>query len=515
LFYKALSPRPILTIQFCGAARTVTGSQYYFEYTSTSGKAFRFCLESGMFQVGQKANLHKVNSHLLFDPRKLDCIVLTHAHLDHCGRIPYLVKRGFGGRIYSTKATMKIAEVVLRDAAILNSTDSKNPDYYFPVKGLRKKEITDTEEKFRSRQVAQKISPEDLGTDSYGLYDTADVETAMSRFRTYEYHQKFKIHDEIEVEFFDAGHILGSAYVCFHFLKTGKKLVFSGDLGNTGKPIIQDPEMPHKLEDVSHVIVETTYGDRLHGKKEPKTKLKDICGKALRKGGQVFIPSFSVERAQEVIYFLVELMRSGKLPQVPIFLDSPMAQKVLQITLEHPELYDESMHDKITHKAHPLIYGQLKILETSDDSKLLNDYKKPCIVIAGSGMLNGGRIMKHARFHLKNPKNTFIMVGYQAEGTLGRKIWDGAKVVEIDYQEVEVKAAIEMVSEFSGHADRKILKEWVSSMLMASPQVPTTVFLTHGEKRSSLAFGEEIKYNFPGDNVVTHWPYFGEKVELF
>jgi metallo-beta-lactamase family protein len=469
-----------------------------------------------MFQVGQKANLFKVNSHLLFDPRKLDCIVLTHAHLDHCGRIPYLVKRGFGGRIYSTKATKKIAEVVMHDAAILSTADDRNPDYYFPVKGLRKKEIDDDSERFRSKKVADKINPELLNTESYGLYSTSDVETAVKRFRTYEYHEPFKIHDEIEVEYFDAGHILGSAYVCFHFLKTGKKLVFSGDLGNKGKPIIQDPEMPNKLGDVSHVIVETTYGDRAHGEKDPKKKLQDICGKVLRKAGQVFIPSFSVERAQEVIYFLVELMRSGKIPKVPIFLDSPMAQKVLQITLDHPELYDESMHDMITNKAHPLIYQQLKILETSDDSKRVNGYNKPCIVIAGSGMMNGGRILKHARFHLSNPKNTFILVGYQAEGTLGRKIWEGIKQVEIDYQEVEVKADIQMVSEFSGHADKHILKEWVSNLIIGSDQdKDTTVFLTHGEKQSSLAFGEELKHSFPGDNVKTYWPFFGEKIELF
>jgi metallo-beta-lactamase family protein len=351
----------LLTVTFAGAARTVTGSQYYLQYTpDAGGKPFRFCIDSGMFQVGQKVNLFKVNSHLIFDPRLLDCVVLTHAHLDHCGRLPYLVKRGFGGKIYSTRATREITEVTLMDAAALSKNDPSNPDYFFPVKGFRKIDVTHQKDKFISSEVANEILPYKLAQANYGLYDQGDVEITMSRFKTFEYHSKFLIHNDLEIEFMDAGHILGSAFVIIHHIPSGKKIIFSGDLGNLDKPIIEDPEFPRGITSITHIFTETTYGNRLHGQLDPKQKLREMCYKPLKSGGKVFIPSFSIERAQEVIYFLVELMRENKLPQVPIFLDSPMAQKVLEIALDHPELYDDEMAEKIKTKAHPLIYQQLK-----------------------------------------------------------------------------------------------------------------------------------------------------------
>jgi metallo-beta-lactamase family protein len=493
----------MLSVTFCGATRTVTGSQYYLEYVAPDGSKFNFCLDSGMFQVGQKVNLYKLNSYLVFDPKKLDCIVLTHAHLDHCGRIPYLIKMGFGGKIYSTLATKQIAEVVMRDSARHNSEGYLAPDFGGLVDSPNGTSTANIEDKNSSRNILP------------ALYTEVEVDTAMGRFVTHEYLDKFRIHPNLEVEFHDAGHILGSAFAIFTEISSGKQVVFSGDLGNEHKPIIEDPEMPATPPGLTHIFTETTYGNRVHPKVDTKQHLREIAKKTLRRGGKLIIPSFSVERAQEVIYYLVELMREGKIDQVPIYLDSPMASKVLEICLQHPELYDREIRDKIADNANPLRYKNLKILETVHDSKTVNDNHKPCILIAGSGMLNGGRILKHLQFHLNNPLNTLLFVGYQAEGTLGRKILEGAEEVEIEEKMVEVLAQLETMNEFSAHADSRILKNWVLSLMQDLPdgQVPT-VFLMHGEKEASLTFGKELENSFLS-KIKTYWPRFSEKVVMW
>lgn len=500
----------MLSVTFCGAARTVTGSQYFLEYQSHDGSKFVFCLDSGFFQVGQKVNLNKINSHLLFDPRIVDAIVLTHAHLDHCGRIPYLVKMGFGGKIYATEATKKIAQIVMEDTAKHGSEGGATPDIQ-QVLGRDNSayaEDSDTVISKKVSKIADKILTE-------GLYALAHVDQTMTRFKTFEYHQKFRIHPNLEVEFWDAGHILGSAYVVITELSSGKKIVFSGDMGNDGKPIIEDPEMPPALENITHIFTETTYGNKVHGQLEPKKKLLDITNKTLKRGGKLFIPSFSVERAQEVIYFLVELMREGKIDNVPIYLDSPMASKVLQVTLEHPELYDASLRARIKENANPLIYKNLKILETTDDSKTINKRNKPAIIIAGSGMMTGGRIIKHLQHNIENPLNTVLVVGYQAHGTLGREIFDGASEVEIEGRSFQVKAEIASITEFSAHADQLLLKKWIVSLVHKPKTLSNpTIFLMHGEKEASLGFGIEIESSLQ-NTVKTYWPRFGEKVLLW
>jgi metallo-beta-lactamase family protein len=288
----------------------------------------------------------------------------------------------------------------------------------------------------------------------------------------------------------------------------------SGDLGNINKPIIEDPEMPCCFPQLTHIFTETTYGNRLHGTLDPKEKLRKAVYKTLKRKAKVLIPSFSVERAQEIIYYLVELMRENKIPHVPIYLDSPMASKVLEIVLDHPELYDEAMRDKIADKTHPLRYDHLKILETAADSKTLNNRNKPCIIIAGSGMLTGGRILKHLLFNLDNPNHTMIFVGYQATGTLGRQIVDGATEVEIEGKVLAVRNELAFINEFSAHADQLTLKKWIISLVKDIPQgregsKPPMVFLMHGEKEASLALGAELEGSFQS-RVDTYWPHFGE-----
>lgn len=506
----------MLSVQFCGATRTVTGSQYYLQYVAPDGSKFNFCIDSGMFQVGGRVNLFKVNSHLIFEPKTLDAIVLTHAHLDHCGRIPYLVKSGFGGKIYSTKATKEIAEVVMTDAAKLATADEGQKAFYFPVKGMTSTELH--QENWDVKGIADKVSNPKFpipNKANVGLYALEDVEQTMPRFETHEYHQVFNIHPNLQVEFWDAGHILGSAYLNITEISSGKNVVFSGDLGNINKPIIEDPERPVCVKNLTHIFIETTYGNKSHGKLDPKGKLRNIAFETLdRQKGKLLIPAFSIERCQEIIYFLTELMRENKLPNVPIYLDSPMGAKVLSICLEHTELYDQDLKDQINRGQNPLIFKSLQILNTPADSKLLNHQDKPCIIIAGSGMLNGGRILKHLFYHAGDPKNTILMVGYQAEGTLGRKLLDGDKEIVVEDKKIEVRAKIEIITEFSAHADQGILKHWIADWVNCPQKYKPTVFLMHGEKEASLGFGEELKSAFP-NRVDTYWPYFGEKVELW
>jgi len=515
-----------LSVTFCGAARTVTGSLYYLEYQSLDGSKFNFAIDAGMFQVGQKVNLFRINSHLLFDPKKLDAIVLTHAHLDHCGRIPYLIKMGFGGKIYSTPATKEIAQIVMEDAARQQTGVVRQEEFYFNEDGMRRDEIENDfipttpfskTDKLSLASKASLISHEKINqmlkkNQPLVLYSSIEVNQTMGRFVNQPYQKWFEIHPNLEIQFQDAGHILGSAFVLIKEKSTGKTIIFSGDLGNPGKPIIQNPVLLQPQNNLTHIFCETTYGNRLHGNLDPKSKLKLIAKKALQNKGKMLIPSFSVERAQEIIYFLVELMRENAIPQVPIFLDSPMASKVLEVCLDHPELYDEQMQNKVANKKNPLRDKLLHTLESVEESKSLNHQKEACIIIAGSGMVNGGRILKHLEFNIENPNHTLVFAGYQAEGTLGRKIFDGASHVQIEGRNFEVKCKIEMISEFSGHADQAMLKRWIISLL-PQKKVPT-LFLMHGEKQSSLAFGEEMKAVLPG-RIQTYWPHFGEKVSLW
>lgn len=506
-----------LRCSFFGAARTVTGSLYHLEYMGGDGKVFRFIVDAGMFQVGSRANLYRVNSFLGFDPKKVDCLVLTHAHLDHCGRIPYLVKMGFRGEIYSTPATREIAEVVMSDAARMREDNGHAPDEYLDMEFFQKQQYKakfdgndNTHEKPQLEAIRENL---DKGEGFLKLYSTADVAQTASQFKTYKYHRPFKIHEDLEVEFFDAGHILGSSYVKITNLVTKKVIVFSGDLGNIDKPIIEDPEMLEKIENLTHVFTETTYGDTIHGQKHPKEKLYEACNDTLVAGNKVFIPSFSVERAQEIIYFLYELMEEKKLPYVPVYLDSPMANAVVDIVLNHEELYDREMEEKINSNNNPFTWKNLQVLETGDDSKTLNHRQGPCIVIAGSGMMTGGRIMKHMKFNISNPKHMLVFCGYQAEGTMGRDITDGAREVEIDGIPLEVNIQQSMIREFSAHADQLTLLKWLDAMTIKTGSPRTHLFLMHGETKAVLAYEKLVNESLP--NIDCVWPKFAETIDMW
>jgi metallo-beta-lactamase family protein len=510
--------KTLLTIQFCGAARTVTGSMYFLEYTQSNGSVFRFLVDAGMFQVGQDVSLFKMNSSLLFEPEKLDAVILTHCHLDHCGRLPYLVKKGFGGRIYSTPASKELTEIVLFDSARTQDKNSNDSRYHFEELGIKTKDVDPSLD-------AQFFVPSSIHQDEV-LYDINDVQMTMGRFKTFDYKQSFEIVEGLWVEYRDAGHILGSANVVISEVKNTeakREIIFSGDLGNPGKPIIQDPSIHTDLKNLTHIVIESTYGDRLHPKLEPKKRLKEVISKTSRRKGKVLIPSFSVERAQEVIYYINELMRDNEIPQMPVYLDSPMANKVLEVCLEHPELYDENLRQKVQEKANPLIYKHLKILDTVAQSKAINDSTESSIIIAGSGMLNGGRIIKHVLREGEKAENSLIFVGYQASGTLGRKIIDlwreNKKIeVEIENKKLNINLEIVVINEFSAHADQAMLRQWVSSLVLNSKATgtdnPVKVFITHGESQASNTLAQELQSQHQAD-IATYWPHFGEKVQIW
>ncbi|MGL4758706.1 MAG: MBL fold metallo-hydrolase [Patescibacteria group bacterium] len=503
-----------LKVTFCGAARTVTGSLYKLEYTDKNGKPFNFILDAGMFQVGGRASLYRVNSYLVFDPKTIDAMVLTHGHLDHCGRIPYLFKMGMDCPIFCTPATADIAEVVMRDAARMQKNDEgKLPQEYLDMEYFQKESYKKKFEEGKG-EVSQleKIKEKFVEGDGYlKLYSDENVTQAVTKMIQYDYHKKFKIHPEIEVEFFDAGHIIGSAYVVFNFLEHNKRVVFSGDLGNIDKPIIEDPEVPPIIDNLAAIFTETTYGNKIHGTKQPKLKLQEAIDPILKNGNKVFIPSFSVERAQEVIYFLYELMEEKKIPYVPVYLDSPMAQKVVDICIEHENLYDDEMEKKESMKRNPFTWKNLKVLESKGESKSINHIQKPIIIIAGSGMMTGGRILKHVAMNAKNPDHLLMFCGYQAEGTLGRKIMDGATEIEIDGEVIPFAMQKINITEFSAHADRLTLEKWLKDMYNGKDT--PILFLMHGEADAVTFYQDIINKDIP--NLRTYWPKFSETVEIF
>jgi metallo-beta-lactamase family protein len=516
----------MLQVTFCGAARTVTGSMYFFEYHNPNYPKFNFCVDAGLFQVGQKANLFRINSHLLFDPKKLDALILTHGHLDHCGRIPYLTKMGFGGKIYSTPATKKVAEVVLEDAVKHQAENLKFPDFFFDAEGMSKQDLDFSQNtsftgllknpNFDHRVLKDREKISGL-IQKYGqsltLYSLEEVGQSLNRFETQEYRIPFLINPNLQVEFYDAGHILGSCYLRITELSSGQTIVLSGDLGKPGKPIIKDPEKPEIESKITHIFLETTYGDRVHSKESPQKKLQKILYKTYKQRGKLIIPSFSVERAQEIIYYLIELIADNKVPKMPIYLDSPMASKILDIFLNHPELYDNEMQQKIQQNLNPLTHKNLHILESTRESKSINEKEGPFVIIAGSGMVTGGRILKHLKLNIEDSNNIILFIGFQAHGTLGRRILDGARNIEIEGKALEVQSSLEVISELSGHADKQGLKNWIFDLIKDNKTKNPTAFLVHGEKEEAISMREELEFSFK--QIQTGWPHFGQKTTLW
>lgn len=439
-----------------GGVEGVTGSCFFVETSRT-----RFLVDCGFFQGGED---HRNNILFPFDPKSLDAVFLTHAHLDHSGRLPILIKHGFRGRIYCTEVTSSLTKIMLLDAAKI-----MEEDYH-------------TQTKKALRRGEKVIEP---------LYTEELVIKTANYFYSVEYNQVFKINDDVQITFRDAGHILGSAFIEFGIQENGetKKIIFSGDLGNKNKPIVKDPEKPN---DADVVFIETTYADREHRSfSETYEEFENAIHYAFSKGGNVIIPSFALERAQEIIYILRELYVNKKLPPCRVYLDSPLAILATNLFKKYLKYFDEDAQKIAAEGKDPFYFPYLIFSKSTEDSKAINSIKGKAIIIAGSGMCNGGRILHHLKHNLWDEKNCVVFVGFQAKGTLGRQIVNGEKTVYIYGEPIRVNAKICTINGFSSHADRRILLNWLSSI----PSLQK-VYLIHGENHVKNSFKEELEKSY-------------------
>jgi metallo-beta-lactamase family protein len=455
-----------MQIEFHGANKNVTGSCHLVK---CNGK--QLLVDCGMFQGGRDMDEENRND-FGFDPAAIDFLILTHAHLDHCGRIPLLVKRGFKGTIVCTPATRELARLVMLDSAGIQEQEAE-----YKAKKARR----------RGKRI-ENIEP---------LYDTLDALNSLDYFSDITgFEICHDLADGICITFYDAGHILGSAAVCMDLEENGKKrrVLFSGDLGYSGRIILRDPTRPPE-SDV--VVMETTYGDRLHKQLEPSVKeLYEAINKTLARGGNVLIPSFAMERAQEILYYLREGVEDGKLPDnMQVFLDSPMAISATEIFRRHPECYDEEAAQIFHSGQDPFSLPGLHFTRESAESMAINKISGGAVIIAGSGMCTGGRIRHHLKHNLWRDETSVVFVGYAARGTLARRIVDGNETVRIFGDKITVRADIYTIGGFSAHADQQELLAWHSKT-----GKPETTFLVHGEEDSMKVFAgllNETKVEMP------------------
>lgn len=462
-----------MRITFCGAAQTVTGSQHLIEVNGQ-----RILLDCGLYQ-GHRADTYERNQHFIYDPRTLDAMVLSHAHIDHSGNIPNLVKQGYTGDIITTFATRDLCASMLMDSAHIHESDAE----------------------FVNRKRAKRNQP-----PVEPLYTSADAARALEYFVTQGYDRPRRIADGVTLTLLDAGHMLGSAIVVLDIedrdTKQDTRLVFSGDLGRHGIPIIRDPVTVDRAD---ILIMESTYGNRLHPPyADEDERLKDIVVETYRRGGTIVIPAFAVGRTQQIVLSLHQLAVAGDIPDLPIFVDSPLATDVTAIYRLHPECYDAEMREFLLSgngRRDPFGFDQLTYTRSVTDSKQLNFLREPAIIISASGMAEAGRVLHHLRNKISDPKNTVLIAGFQAEHTLGRRLVDKEKVVRIFGEEVRNNAHVEVLYGFSGHADRNDLLAWVGAMQTK----PKRTFLVHGEPDSAndLAEGLREQYNLRVD--VPQW----------
>lgn len=445
-----------MKLSFHGAAGGVTGSCYLLD---TGGK--RILIDCGLFQGSDEDEAHN-SGDFGFDPASVDILLLTHAHLDHCGRIPLLVKRGFTGEIIATAATRDLARLVLLDAARINEEDA--------ARAAR-----------QLRRHGEK-APEPL----YGVYDAT---RAFDRFgRIAEYDTRMEIGRNLDVRFAEAGHILGSAFLVIDAgdAEDRTRIVFSGDLGPFGRPILRDPALPPEAD---YVVMETTYGDRRHrGLKESVAELYEAIVETHRRGGNVIIPTFALERAQEILFHLAQGVRDRILsPHLPVFLDSPMAISATQIFRNHPECLKPELGEALRKGHDPFGLPGLKFTREIADSMALNRIEGGAIILAGSGMCTGGRVLHHLKHNLWRPESTIVFVGFAAEGTLARRIIDGEKTVKINGQVIGVRARTCTINGFSAHAGQDELLRW-----HAGAGSPKATFLVHGDAHGGMAAMEKL-----------------------
>jgi len=453
-------------ITFAGGANTPTGSNFLFEIGNK-----KFLVDCGLYQ-GEKISEIENRHDFYFDPKKIDALFVTHAHLDHVGRIPKLIRDGFRGKIYSTPATKDIAEFILLDSL-----------------GI--------------------LHKESLRDGLPDLYEERDVRESMSLWLVKNYHEEIcidsedKLTGEIKVRLLDSGHILGSAMI--EFVIKNKKVVFTGDLGNNPSPLLKDTE---KIEDVNYLIMESVYGDRNHSEKDNRIEiLKEVIKKNIARRGVLMIPAFSIERTQEILLVFNEMIENHEIPFVQVYLDSPLGINITKVYKKYEKDFNENTEKIIKSGDDIFAFVGLKMTKTTEESKEINNSPNPKIIIAGSGMSNGGRIVHHEQKYLKDAHNTLLLVGYQAVGTLGRKLQEGLKKVFIHGEEIEVKAEIVNISGFSAHKDSDNLIKFVES----TAHTLEKVFVVLGEPKSQNYLAQKLIDIYHLNAVV---PNLRESVEL-
>ena len=466
-----------MKIRFYGAAQTVTGSQHLIE---VNGK--KLLLDCGVFQ-GRRRDFYKRNCCFPFDPKEIDAVILSHAHIDHSGNLPNLVKQGYDNPIYTTPPTAELASIMLRDSAHIYEED---------VEYLNKK---------KRKHGEPMIEP---------LYTTKDAEAVPALFNKVGYNQPFEPAPGVEAKLVDAGHILGSAAVVLDIHEKGekKRLWFSGDIGRYKLPLLADPVMP---EGVDILLMECTYGDKPH--RDPDlayVEFRDVVKKTVERGGKVVIPAFAVGRTQELVYDLNRMISDGEIPRIPVFVDSPLAINATEVFRNHPEYYDDETHEFMKTGRHPaLSFPGLSYTRRVAESKAINKMDEPMVIISASGMAEAGRILHHLIHNIEDPKNTICIVSWQAPYTLGRRLAERQPKVRIFGEEVRVKAEIATIGGLSAHAGQKLLLKYAQAGVDSNHL--KEIFLVHGEEDAASALMEKMAENGIGP---VRYPEYGDVVEF-
>jgi len=463
-----------MKLTFWGAALTVTGSMHHLE---ANGQ--RYLLDCGLYQ-GRRKEAEERNRHFPFPAQSIRAVILSHAHIDHSGNLPLLVKNGFHGPIYATPASVDLAHAMLLDTAHIQEKD---------VEFLNKR---------RDQRGEEEIEP---------LYTTEDAERTLPLFQPVPYYTPRQLSAKLSYQCYDAGHILGSSTVLLRSTENGRevRLLFSGDVGRKSMLIIRDPDPPPAAD---YLIMESTYGGRSHDEQgSAKDKLADVIQRTAAHGGKIIVPAFAVGRVQQLVLLLHELTNEGRVPNIPIFVDSPLAVDVTEIFRKHAEVFGEEARKFLTDGDDPFGFKRLMYIREADESKKLNDLNGPCVIISPSGMCEAGRILHHLRNNLDNPRCTVLITGYQAENTLGRKLLDKWPEVKVFGEPMRVRARIESLQALSAHADQNELLEWMKPLAGSLKRV----FLVHGEPDGAKALHQAIQQQYGVETAIPGW---GQKFEL-
>jgi metallo-beta-lactamase family protein len=470
-----------MKITFYGAARTVTGSMHHLEVNGEN-----YLLDCGLFQ-GRRQEATERNTNFPFPPASIKAVLLSHAHIDHSGNLPQLVKRGFHGPIYTTPATVDLCKPMLADSAHLQESDAE----------------------FLNRRTAKRrrIGSPDTTPQIEPLYTSEDAEKTQPLFKPVELGHATEVGNGITYRTVEAGHMLGSTAMTLDVNENGKHVVlgFSGDVGRKGLPIIRDPQ---SLPPADYLIMESTYGDRLHEPDEPvRQKLADTINRTRNRGGRIIVPAFAVGRTQQLVLLIHELIQAKLIGNLPVFVDSPLAVNTTEVFKKHKECYDEETAKFIEAGDDPFGFKMLRYIRDVADSKALNDLRGPMIIISASGMCEAGRILHHLKNNIEDPRNTVLITGFQAENTLGRKIVEKQPEVNIFGEPYRLRAEVVKLNELSGHADQQELIEWMKPMMSKVKKV----FLVHGEPKAQVVLAEQIRDIYKVE--VTN-PARGESFEL-